>query len=221
MKISANINKEKLVHVGKTLRYSLYLLTHPLDGYWDLTHEKRGSIAAANIIIILALITDLLQYQFGNPMIYGFVQLQYFNVYKVIAGFLAPIIIGTLANWGLTTLFDGKGTMKDVYMAIGYALTPYVLINLPCIFISNILTNEEGSFIYYAQTVASIWIGVLIVSAVMEIHDYTITKTILTLIATAVGMLVIVFVILLFFSLISDAAAYFISLYKEISYRFY
>ena len=221
MKMPAFINKEKLQHVGKTLRYSLYVCTHPLDGYWDLTHEKRGSVAAANIIILLALLTNLLQYQYGNPMIYGFVQLQYFNVYKVIAGFLAPIFIGTLANWGLTTLFDGKGTMKDVYMAIGYALTPYVIINLPCIFISNILTVDEGAFVYYANSVSAVWMGVLIVSAVMQIHDYTITKTILTLIATAVGMLVIVFVLLLFFSLISDAAAYFISLYKEISYRFY
>ena len=221
MKMPAFLNKEKLQHVGKTLRYSLYVCTHPLDGYWDLTHEKRGSVAAANIIIILALLTTLLQYQYGNSMIYGFVQLQYFNVYRVIAGFLAPIFIGTLANWGLTTLFDGKGTMKDVYMAIGYAFTPYVIINLPCIFISNVLTIEEGAFIYYASSVSSVWMGVLIVSAVMQIHDYTITKTILTLIATAVGMLVIVFVILLFFSLISDAAAYFISMYKEISYRFY
>jgi len=217
----AFVNKEKLIHVGKTLRYSLYVITHPLDGYWDLTHEKRGSVAAANIIIALALLTNLLQYQYSNPMIYGFVQLQYFNVYRVIAGFLAPIFIGTLANWGLTTLFDGKGTMKDVYMAIGYALTPYVLINFPCIFISNVMTIEEGSFIYYAQSIAGVWVGVLIISAVMQIHDYTITKTILTLIATAVGMLVIVFVLLLFFSLISDAAAYFISLYKEVSYRFY
>lgn len=221
MRMPAYVNKENLQRIGKTLRYSLYLITHPLDGYWDLTHENRGSIAAANIIIILALVTNILSYQYSNPIINGYVQLQYFNIYRVIAGFLAPIAIGTLANWGLTTLFDGKGTMKQIYMAIGYALTPYVIINFPCIFISNVMTMEEGSFIYYAQSIAAVWVGVLIISAVMQIHDYTITKTILTLIATAVGMLVIIFVLLLFFSLLTDAVAYFISLYKEINYRFY
>lgn len=221
MKTPAFINKEKINHTVKTLRYSLYVISHPLDGYWDLTHENRGSIAAANIIILLALITYLFSYQYSNPTIYGYVQLQYFNIYRHIAGFLAPIIIGTLANWGLTTLFDGKGTMKHIYMAIGYAYTPYVLLNLPCIFLSNVLTLEEGSFIHYAETIASVWMGMLIVCAVMQIHDFTFGKTILTLIATIVGMLVIVFVLLLFFSLITDAVAYFISLYKEISYRFY
>jgi len=214
-------NKEKIDHIKKTLRYSLYLITHPLDGYWDLTHENRGSVAAANIIIFLALLTHLFADQYSNPVIYGYVQLQYYNIYKVIAGFLAPIAIGTLANWGLTTLFDGKGTMKHIYMAIGYAYTPYVLLNLPCIFLSNVMTIEEGSFIYYAESVAAVWMGMLIVCAVMQIHDFTFGKTILTLIATAVGMLVIVFVLLLFFSLITDAVAYFVSLYKEISYRFY
>lgn len=212
--------KQNLVHIGETLRYSLYVITHPLDGFWDLTHEKRGSIAAANIIILLSLITTLLRYQFFSTLFLR-VQLQYINVFEIIAGFLAPILIGTLANWGLTTLFNGKGTMKQIYMAIGYALTPYVLINFPIIFISNVMTNEEYAFIGYAQTLASLWVAILIISAVMQIHDYTLTKTILTLIATAVGMLVIVFVFLLFFSLITDAAAYFISLYKEISYRFY
>jgi hypothetical protein len=216
----AYVKKENLNRIGKTLHYSLYVITHPLDGFWDLTHEKRGSIAAANIIIFLSLLTTILSYQFTSHM-FGYVQLQYYNIFQVIAGFLAPILIGTLSNWGLTTLFDGKGTMKQIYMAIGYALTPYVLINFPIIFISNVMTIEEGAFLGYAQSIASIWVGMLIISAVMQIHDYTLTKTILTLIATAVGMLVIVFVFLLFFSLITDAAAYFISLYKEITYRFY
>ena len=40
--------KETYNHFFSTLRYSLHVITHPADGYWDLIHAKRGSYAAAN-----------------------------------------------------------------------------------------------------------------------------------------------------------------------------
>lgn len=220
MRTTSYINKQKLMHVGKTLRYSLYVITHPLDGFWDLTHEKRGSIAAANIIILLALLTRILRLQFTSSIFVKIIW-EYVNIIEIILGFLIPIILGCVANWGLTTLFNGKGTMKQIYMAIGYSLTPYVLIQLPLIFISNLMTVEEAAFYYYLTSFSEIWCGMLILCAVMMIHDYTLGKAIATLLATIVGMMLIIFVILLFFSLVTDAAAYFVSLYKEIVFRFY
>jgi hypothetical protein len=126
-----------------------------------------------------------------------------------------------VANWALTTLFDGKGTMKQIHMGIGYALTPYVLIQFPMIFISNLMTVEEGAFYHYINTFSEIWCGILIISAVMMIHDYSLGKALITIAVTVLGMILMIFIFLLFFSLVTDAAAYFISLYKEILFRFY
>ncbi|HEX3022664.1 MAG TPA: Yip1 family protein [Lachnospiraceae bacterium] len=220
MKAFASVNQQNVRKQIKALRYSLYAITHPFDGFWDLTHEKRGSLAAANIIIILAVLTNIWKLQFTS-FLFMKVQWEYINIFMIILGFLAPILIGSLANWGLTTLFDGKGTLRDIYMGVGYALTPYVIIQLPMIFISNLITVEEGAFYLYMNEISVLWCGCLIISAVMMIHDYSIGKALVTLAATIVGMMVIIFVLLLFFSLISDAVAYFISLYKEIVYRFY
>lgn len=220
MKILTHVNRKNITHVGTTLRYSLYVITHPFDGFWDLTHENRGSIAAANIIILLALLTSIFKLQFTSFLFIKVIW-EYVNIFELILGFLAPILVGCLANWGLTTLFDGKGNMKDIYMGIGYALTPYVLIQLPMTFISNLMTAQEGAFYYYLNTFSVIWCGLLVMCAVMMIHDFTLRKATLTLIATFVGMMLIIFVFLLFFSLVSDAVAYFVSLYKEIVFRFY
>ena len=57
--------------------------------------------------------------------------------------------------------------------------------------------------------------------AMMMIHDYTLGKTLAFILMSLFGMLVIIFVMLLFFSLISDGIAYIVSLYKEISFRLY
>ena len=42
---------------------------------------------------------------------------------------------------------DGKGTLKEIYIASAYALTPIVLINVPMTIVSNYLTLNEDSFL--------------------------------------------------------------------------
>ena len=205
-------------HLGKTLKYSMYVITHPLDGFWDLTHEKRGSIAAANVIISAAVILEVMRITLTNFQFIT-VNMEEFNAIIVIMRILLPVGLWTLANWGLTTLMDGKGKMGEIYMGICYALTPYVIINAVLIILSQLITYEEGAVYWVLAGTAALWTGILLLSAMMMIHDYSLIKTIGSSLLTIVGMGVIVFVFVIFFSLISDAFAYFMSLYKEILFR--
>ena len=207
-------------HFGKTLKYSLHCIVSPFDGFWDLTHEKRGSIGAANFLVIMTILTTIWKYRYTS-FVFIRVQWEHFNILLNICTFLLPFFIWVLSNWCLTTLFDGKGNLKDIYMGSAYALTPYVLIQLPMIVVSNFVTYEEGAFYTYFLSFSMIWCGFLVLASVMQIHDFTFGKAIFSILCILVGLLVIVFLLVLFFSLFSDAIAYFISLYKEISYRFY
>lgn len=219
-RMKARFSRDNIMRILSTLKYSLYVITHPLDGFWDLNHEKRGSVEAATIIIILAVLTNILRLQFSS-FLFVTVRWSRVNIIIEILGVLAPIIIGVIANWCLTSLMDGKGTMSDIYMAAGYAMTPYVLINLPLIVVSNMITSDEAAFYRVFEVLALVWCAMLLLSAMMMIHDFSLTKALICAALTVVGMLIIIFLLLLFFSLISDAVAYFYSLYKEISYRLY
>jgi len=211
-------NKAWWRHVGKTLRYSLYVSTHPLDGFWDLTHEKRGSIAAANIIAAVAVIVEVLRLTLTNFQ-FVTINMEYFNSIIVALRILLPIGLWTVANWSLTTLMDGKGRMFEIYMGVCYALTPYVIINIIMIVLSQFITFEEGAIYWVLAGFSVLWTGLLILAAMMMIHDYSLVKTVLSSLLTVVGMGVMVFVFVIFFSLVSDAVAYFMSLYKEILFR--
>ncbi len=214
------LNKESWRVYGKSLRFSLHCIVRPFDGFWDLTHEKRGSVGAANTIVILVLLTNLLKLGFTS-FVFQPVNWNEVNLLLEMMTFLLPFAVYCVANWCLTTLFEGKGTLRDIYMGTAYAMTPYVLIQLPLIVLSNFVTKEEGAFYTYFGYFSIIWCGLLIVASVMMIHDFLLGKAFLSLVFSAVGMLVIVFLLVLFFSLISDGFSYFYSLYKEIIYRFY
>ena len=220
MKIAEKVNRQNLSAYKKSLKYSLHLIVHPFDGFWDLIHEKRGSMAAANTILIAVLLVRIWRALFTSFMFIRY-DPEHFNILMYSLQLILPLAIGCLSNWCLTTLFDGKGTLKNIYMAVCYAMTPYVLLQFPMIFLSNIVTSEDGVFWGYLDQFSKIWIGLLIMCAMMMIHDYSLGKALFAAIATAVGMLIIIFIMLLFFSLISDGFAYFISLYKEIAFRFY
>ena len=212
--------KESWSRYRDSLRYSLHVITHPFDGFWDLIHEKRGTLAAAHTFLLLFLIVRVLKliltnFQFINAPI------QYMNVFSEMASLLLPFLILCLANWAMTTLFEGKGRFKDIYMAMCYALVPYILIQLPMVIISNGLTFEEGSIFTIMLSVSVIWCVFLVFIGLMQVHDYGPGKTLVFLIVTVVGGLIIIFLALVFFSLLSDAVSYFISLYREIVYRLY
>ena len=217
-RLSKLAQKETYVHFLKTLKYSLHVIFHPADGFWDLIHEKRGSYAAATFILIFTLLVHVWKLRFTSFMIMS-VKWDRLNILVELATILLPFLIFCVCNWGVTTLFDGKGHLGDIYMGSAYALTPYTLIQIPLIFVSNIVTKEERSFYYVFNSISFLWIAILLFMAMMMIHSYSFGKTIVFVFFTGFGMLVFIFIMLLFFSMVSQAVAFFISLGREVIFR--
>jgi len=210
--------KETYTRYLSTLKYAFYVIFHPADGFWDLTHAKRGSYAAANTIVFITLLTHIWKLRFTN-MLFLDTQWQKVNIFLEFATILLPLAIFCICNWGVTTLFDGKGRLGDIYMGTAYALTPYILLQIPMIILSNFVTIEEGAFYSVFNDLSLMWCLLLIYMAMMMIHSYSAGKTLLFMFITVFGMLVFIFIMLLFFSMISQGVAYFVSLAKEIMFR--
>lgn len=201
-----------------SMKYAMHVITHPFDGFWDLIHENRGTMAAAHTFLFLFLMTRIIKLMYTS---FQFISapIQYMNIFEQSASLLLPFLILCVANWAMTTLFDGKGRFRDIYMAMCYALVPYVLIQLPLVLVSNCITFEEASFYTVLMGFSVVWCAFLVFVGLMQVHDYTPGKTFIFLIVTVIGAMIIIFLILVFFSLLSDAAGYFVSLYREVVFR--
>ena len=203
-----------------TFKYGTYIIFHPFDGFWDMVHESRGSLMAAHTWLFLFLLTYVMRLMLTN---FQFITapLQYINIYEQCGSLLLPFLILCLSNWALSTLFDGKGRFKDIYMALCYSLVPYVLIQLPMILLSHMISFDEAAYYSVLASVSVIWCVFLAFVGLMQVHDYSPGKNLVFLFATIFGALVILFLILVFFSLLSDAIGFFVSLYREIAFRLY
>ena len=210
--------KETYIKYLKSLKFGFYCMTHPLDGFWDLTHEKRGTYAAANTILFVTILIRILKLRYTSFL---FIQVYWedINIFLYIASILFPLALWVVGNWALTTLFDGKGRLKDVYMGTCYGMLPYPVIQFPLMIASNFVTIEEGQFYSVLSVISLVYCAFLIVAGMGQIHDFSMGKNILFTIASLFAMLVMIFILMIFFSMITQGVSYFISLGKEMMFR--
>lgn len=213
--VKEKLNKSKLY---REYHYSNHVMFHPFDGFWDLKWEKRGSLAAANILVILFVITYGLRAQFSGYLFAKRLPGEINALYEV-AKIVVPLGLCIISNWCFTTLMDGKGKMKDIYIAVAYALKPYIITSIPLLLLSHCLTQDEA-FIYTAvDSVVMVWMLALIFFGIMITHDYSLSKGIITAILTILGMCLICFIALTFTNIIEQIYAFISDLYLEMSYR--
>jgi hypothetical protein len=220
MTIASLKQKDTYKRLAGELRYALYCIFHPADGFWCITREKKASLASANILLILYAIIEVLRLTLTSFQ-FVFVNAEYFNALYAVSSIIIPIVLWSVANWGFTTLMNGKGRLSDIYIATIYAFTPAIICNAIGIVISQFITYDEGALYFTMLTIAMIWSIMLVLVAMMQIHDYTMFKAVASSIMSIAGIGFMLFVFMLFFSLVSDAVMYFISLYNEIVFRLY
>ncbi len=208
----------KLSKYFDSLKFAFYCMSHPMDGFWDLTHEKRGTMAAANTIFISTLIVRIMKLRFTSFIMLR-VNWEEINIFLYLASIVFPATLFVIGNWALTTLFDGKGRLGQVYMATCYGMLPYVVVQIPLMLFSNVVTTDEAEFYAVVSALSLVYCGILIVSAMGQIHEYGGAKNIFFTVATLFAILVMIFILALFFSMISQGVAYFISLGKELLFR--
>lgn len=202
----------------KGFRYSLYLIFHPFKGFWDLKHEKKGNVYSAWLIVALLSVLLILRRQFTG-FILNFNKQNEMNVFVEILSVLAPLGLWCLSNWCITTLVDGEGSFKDIFITTSYALTPLVLINIPMLLLSNVMIVEETVFYTVLDALSILWAGLLILIGIMTVHQFTMPKTIATIAVAVVGMVIILFLILLFVSIIQQIVSFVDLLWTEMTMR--
>lgn len=214
---AAGITRKEKRSLKEEFMYAYHVIFHPFDGFWDIKHEKRATVKGATVILAMVVVS----------YVYSVIGKAYLidphpentNVLLTAVSILLPIILWVVANWCLTTLFDGEGSMKDIYIASCYSLFPLPIFWILTTLLSNIVTLNEASLLTLAMGVAFFWCGFLLFFGTMVIHDYTLFKNVLTVLATIVGMAFIMFIGVLFSSLIGKIVSFITGIISELSYR--
>ena len=205
--------------IGEEILYGFHLMVHPFDGFWDLKHEKRGSVRSAFIILLITVMAFFYEaigtgYMFsssgGDSM--G-------SIYTSVISIVVPLILWVVANWCITTLFDGEGKFSDIFTATCYALFPLAMFIIPSVIMSNFLVPSEQGIISLFVTLGYIWAGLLLFVGTMSTHGYSVLKNFIVCIVTIFGMAIIMFLAILFSTLMVKIVSLITNIWIEVGYR--
>ena len=211
-----SVSAEKRTY-GQELLFAFHLIMHPFDGFWDLKHEKRGSVRAGTTILAATIAVF-----YYDSIGAGYVtnpQATYGTIFGAITGVAVPLALWIIANWCLTTLVEGEGSRKDIYLASTYSLLPLILTMIPATIASNFILANEVKTVSLITTIGLIWMGLLLFFGTMVTHDYTIGKNVITVLATLVGMICIMFIAILFSTLLGKLVSFVTNIVTELRYR--
>lgn len=200
------------------VRFSKFVIFHPFKGFWELKREKRGNVPAATAILLSVILVFILRRQFTG-FVLNYNEPNDMNIFLQISYVLFPFFVWCIANWSVTTLMDGEGSFRDIYIASAYALVPLVIMNIPMLLLSQVLVENEVTIYTLLNTVAILWVAFLMLIGIMTVHQYTMGRTVATILVTIVAMIAILTILLLFFSLLQQVWHFFLLLNFEIFQR--
>ena len=199
-------------------RYLLYTLNHPMDGFYWIRHRDYGSVPIAIVLVVLFSLCFSLN-RIGANFIVNDIEPTTVDSLEELSGILLLYALLCVSNWSITCLMNGEGRMKDIAVAVGYGCAPLIPAFLLATAMSHFITEEEAAFYSMVIGIGIAYGVILVLIGIMQVHNYTLSKTLQTLLLTFVAVLIIIFVALLLADLIGQVINFIRSLYIEIIFR--
>ena len=109
--------------------------------------------------------------------------------------------------------------MKDIMIAIGYAFFPMIVgLNLGTL-VSQIVAENEEAFYGIILGLGVAYGVIMMMIGIMQVHNYSLGKTLGTLFLSVVAVFIIIFLGLLLVDLVTRLFTFFKSVYTELSFR--
>jgi hypothetical protein len=198
--------------------FPFYLVLHPFKGWEELKRERQGSLTAANLILAGWFAMDIVGYQFTG-FCFNYNRLDQMNLAINLASTIGVFFLWAVSNWGVSTLQEGKGTFKEIWIFSAYSRMTVVLTMIPMVIVSHLLCQEEGMFLQMASWVVDAWSALQMLVAIRAVHQYEMRQTIVSILLTILGILLIFIILALFVSLFSQVYAFGSTIFQEILLR--
>lgn len=219
------ITKAKVKQIFNTLIKDLfktpfYVLTHPIKGFEMFKTEENPKKYVLITYLFLMCLVQVISYN-GQGFLVNSNNPQKFNAIKIILFVLIPVALVTIGNWAFTTLFDGKGSVNEIFSVICYSLIPYIWISIPNLLYSNFLIIEELGFYQAFNYLGIILLGYMAFFGLLVIHEYGLLRSIISLVFTVVAIGIMIFVTFLILTIFQELYSLVISIYREFVMRYF
>ena len=201
--------KNEKAHLATTM------ITHPFENFREIKERNLTSIPICIIIILLYYVFSVMETTMGG-FAFTYFDPSSYNALLILAKTVGMVVLWTVTNWAVCTLFGGKGKMKEIFTVISYSLIPSLLGSLIYIICSNVLVPEEAAFLSVLTVICTAFTVIMLAAGSMIVHDYSLGKFIGTTLLTLLGCAIVIFLLIAVAILLQQTGGFIATIYTEI-----
>ena len=201
------------------LRFLWYALFHPFNGFYELRFRRNRNWLLIAGIYALCGIVKIISTHYTGFIVSGGESRYGVNNWYVFFTALFPYLLFAVANWSVTTLFNGNGSFSDVLMVLAYAMIPRLFMAVVYIIASNFVTSEELVLLNALYIIGIILFCFLVFAGLCVVHEYSARETIATLVATAAAAVVIMFIGMVYLEIMGKVIGFVTTVAAELMKR--
>lgn len=212
--------KDKKMSIGSGITYSLYTLLHPIDTLEGIRYNRtRINMAVPFIIFITAYVVQM-AYLFVVHFPLASVELEDVNpLFEAVKLWMIPAT-WIPASFMATSISGGESKMNEIAFTSALSLVPFIVINVPLMFLSRIMSKSQRSWYGIFSTLAFVGMFLILLLAMMILNNYSLRKTIGMMFVSGFAMLVLWLVMLLCYILTGRMIQFVIGVINEFRLNF-
>jgi hypothetical protein len=210
--------KVKRVDFLRQTAFMFHNVKHPTDTAYGIRFEGNASIASAGFWFAIFFVLYVWEKYFSGYL-FKYVRDGYYDIVGDLITVLAIASLLTICCYLVCTITEGEAKFTDLTIGFVYALVPMIIIKPFVIIMTNVLTFNESVFITLANIVAYSWTGILIFLTIKNLNDYSVGKTIKTILLTIFTALIVALVLFVVYVLITQTMDFISSIFGEGAYR--
>lgn len=191
---------------------------HPAATFSELKQKGGWSVKWGFALLALYYISESMKSLLGSFVFVSSDSGTFSSVVLLVKTF-GLVLLWTISNWGVCTLFGGIGKIREIFCVVTYSLIPMIVGNIIYTALTNFFVPEEVAFLSVIMVALQAYSLLLIIIGSVIIHDFSFGKFVGTALLTLVGIVIVVFVGIIMIILVQQLLAFFATVYQEYIYR--
>ncbi|WP_173917625.1 YIP1 family protein [Halobacillus sp. Marseille-Q1614] len=212
---TGKIKRKKLV--GELLFLTRFI-KKPIDSIYYLKNYEQVSVLSAALLYLI-LVVEYLMSIYWTGFLFTNRVLENVNIFFEAGTVLLPLFLFIVVNYLVSTITDGEGKFRDVFIGTIYSLAPIILFILPITLISNTLTFNEAFIYTFSLQIIIVWSIIILFTTIKEIHDFSFWGTVRNILITLFGMFLSVLVFFVLYVLFDQLYSFVSAIIEEVVLR--
>lgn len=205
--------------VDEVIRFPLYMMGKPFKAFSDIKYEGKGSVPACIFFMVMLMLLSVMKQSYTGA-VFVEVDPRYMNIWMVMAGVLMQTVLLMVANWSVSVLTNGSGSLREIFMVAMYAQYPYMWLSGLYLVLSHVLTLDEKALLTACMTLGVVCIIFYGFIGLVSVHGFGFFQGIASIVFTLIALVIIVFVILLLVSMAGELVTFLNVIAEEITLHY-